>query len=188
MTARRTSRLLGVLGLAFLATHPAHADEPAPPATGTQATGTQPAVPAPETPPAKPTAPVKEVPPNKAIAILGQLVVGPLGQVVGRMVDVLVNQDGVPQAAVIDFGGFMGVGARKIAVHWNTLHFNPGDEKYPIVLDLMPAQIQAAPGYKGETKPAPVVVAPWDTSPDTTKPGAAPEKPTPDAAKTEAPG
>jgi len=109
-----------------------------------------------------PAAPVKEVAPNKTIALLGQPVIGPLGQEVGRVVDVLVDGKGDPQAAVIDFGGFMGVGIRKIAVQWNTLHFNPGDPKYPVVLDLLPEQLKAAPAYKGETKPAPVVAPPWE--------------------------
>lgn len=109
--------------------------------------------------------PVKQVAPNKVIALLGQPVTGPFGKVVGRVVDVLVNDKGMPEAAVIDFGGFMGVGSRKIAVNWTTLHFNPGDDKYPVVLDLMPTALQKAPDYKGETKPAPVVVAPWEAKP-----------------------
>ncbi len=124
--------------------------------------------PAPATAPAKPaepSPPVKQVAPNKVIALLGQPVTGPLGKVVGRVVDVLVGGNGTPEAAVIDFGGFLGVGSRKIAVNWNTLHFNPGDPKYPVVLDLMPAQLQTAPDYKGENKPAPVVVAPWEIIP-----------------------
>lgn len=129
---------------------------------------------APQTrPPPTPPAPVRKVAPDQVIALLGQPVIGPLGTVEGRVVDVLVNQKGVPQAAVIDFGGFMGVGSRKIAVHWNTLHFNPGDPKYPVVLDLLPDQIKAAPAYEGESKPAAVVIAPWEASPtqEPAKPG-----------------
>jgi hypothetical protein len=147
--------------------------EPVPAAKPPQATA---AAPAPAAKPAQPTAPVTKVPADKVVAILGQPVIGPLGTEVGRLVDVLVGQNGQPQAAVIDFGGFMGVGSRKIAVHWNTLHFNPGDPKYPIVLDLLPEQIKAAPAYQGESKPAPVVVAPWES-----------QKPAADASKTTAP-
>ena len=57
--------------------------------------------------------------PEDAEAILGQRVIGPTGKEIGRLVDVLVDANGQPQAAVIDFGGFMGVGNRKIAVHWS---------------------------------------------------------------------
>lgn len=124
--------------------------------------------------PPQAAAPVKEVAPNKTIALLGATVIGPLGQEVGRVVDVLVGDKGIPQAAVIDFGGFLGVGTRKIAVQWNTLHFNPGDAKYPVVLDLLPDQLKSAPNYKGQTKPAPVVTPPWEE----------PSKPAPEAAGT----
>ena len=41
----------------------------------------------------------------------------------GRIVDVIVDRSGQVRAAIIDFGGFLGVGSRKIAVDWNALHF-----------------------------------------------------------------
>ena len=60
------------------------------------------------------------------------------------------------RAAVIDFGGFLGVGSRKIVVEWNALHFgrvnNKGDS---ITLELTKAQVAAAPEYKEDT---PIVV------------------------------
>ncbi len=97
---------------------------------------------------------------NQVVAILGLPVVGQGGQQVGRLINVLVDGTGEPQAAVLDIGGFMGVGSRTIAVHWTTLHFVPWDEKNPITLDLSLDQIKAVPEYKGlENKPAPVVVA-----------------------------
>ena len=43
----------------------------------------------------------------------------------GRIVDVLVDGQGMARAAIIDFGGFLGVGSRKIAVAWQALHFVP---------------------------------------------------------------
>jgi hypothetical protein len=50
-------------------------------------------------------------------------------------------------AGIIDFGGFLGVGNRKIAVDWNALHFAL-DKKDPIILDLTRDQVKAAPEYK----------------------------------------
>lgn len=164
--------LLALLASVLMAAAPAPA--PKPPAAATP----------PASEPAKGTVgeiPVYNISPDKVVAVLGQQVVGPLGTVLGRLVDILVDKNGSPEAAVIDFGGFLGVGSRKIAVHWNTLHFNPGDAKYPIVLDLMPAQIKGAPSYQGESKPAPVVVAPWEPPP--TAPGATPSSPTAPAAQ-----
>ena len=60
------------------------------------------------------------------------------------------------RAAVIDFGGFLGVGSRKIVVDWNALHFgqiaNKGES---ITLELTKDQVKAAPEYKED---APIVV------------------------------
>jgi hypothetical protein len=107
-----------------------------------------------------PAAEVQHVPPEQAIAILGHGVADPTGKEIGRIVDVLIGDQGEPQAAVIDFGGFMGVGDRKIAVQWSALHFAPAAAKQPITLDLTQDQLKAAPEYKDVAKPAPVVLAP----------------------------
>jgi hypothetical protein len=77
----------------------------------------------------------------------------------GRIVDVLVDGSGTARAAIIDFGGFLGVGSRKIAVAWTALHFVPAAEKrYGIVLELTRDQVKPAPEYK-EGKPVLVLVA-----------------------------
>ena len=102
----------------------------------------------------------QQVPLDQTLAVLGHTVSDPEGKNIGRLVDVLVGDQGRPQAAVIDFGGFLGVGNRKIAVEWSALHFTPNDPKIPITLDLTQDQIKDAPEYKEATKPAPVVVAP----------------------------
>ncbi len=120
--------------------------------------------------PPPPPGVVHHLPPEDAMAILGHTVADPSGKDIGRLVDVLVDWDGAPQAAVIDFGGFMGVGSRKIAVQWSTLHFAPGDTVHQITLDLTPDQIKAAPEYKDVTKPAPVVAPPKEDSTTTDTP------------------
>jgi hypothetical protein len=101
---------------------------------------------------------VEHVPPEQAVAILGRPVAEPDGKTIGRLIDVLVDAAGVPEAGVIDFGGFLGVGSRTIAVHWSALQFVPTDPKRPIVLSLTTDQIKAAPEYVPADKPAPVVV------------------------------
>jgi hypothetical protein len=117
----------------------------------------------PPAPAAPPVSSVQTVEPNVAEAILGSRVIGLQGKDIGRLVDVLVDNSGHPQAAVIDFGGFMGVGNRKVAVHWSTLHFDPSDGKHQVQLDMTPDQIKAAPEYSNPDKPAPVVT-PADTT------------------------
>ena len=59
-------------------------------------------------------------------AVLGRQVRSIAGEDMGRVVNVVVDQSGQVRAAIIDFGGFLGVGNRKIAVDWNALHFALG--------------------------------------------------------------
>jgi hypothetical protein len=117
-----------------------------------------------ETPP---QSAVQSVPPEDAEAILGQRVTDAEANDLGRLVDVLVDANGQPQAAVIDFGGFMGVGNRKVAVHWSALHFYPADTKRKVTLDMTPDQIKAAPEFRNPNRAASVVVPaePAPTSP-----------------------
>ncbi|MBV9816353.1 MAG: PRC-barrel domain-containing protein [Alphaproteobacteria bacterium] len=94
--------------------------------------------------------------------ILGKEVLSPKGEDMGRIVDVLFDEKGEPHAAVIDFGGFLGVGSRKIAISWSALRFDLGEKKNAIALDLDREQLKAAPEYKSaeSDKPIPVVAQP----------------------------
>jgi hypothetical protein len=110
-------------------------------------------------------APAKEPAPPPSVTIinatdargvLGRDVRSPTDEDMGRIVDVIVDRQGTVRAAVIDFGGFLGVGSRKIVVDWNALHFgrvaNKGES---ITLELTKEQVVAAPEYKEDT---PIVV------------------------------
>jgi hypothetical protein len=94
--------------------------------------------------------------------ILGKDVLNAKGEDMGRIVDVLFDEKGQPHAAVIDFGGFLGVGTRKIAISWEALRFDLGEKKNVIALDLDREQLKAAPEYKyaESDKPIPVVAQP----------------------------
>lgn len=91
--------------------------------------------------------------------ILGREVRSATNENMGRIVDVLVDRTGQVRAAIIDFGGFLGVGSRKIAVDWNALHFPaPGKPDAYITLELTRDQVKAAPQYV-EGKPVVVLGA-----------------------------
>jgi hypothetical protein len=107
--------------------------------------------------------------------VLGKIVRSSTGEDMGRLVDVVVDHDGQPRAAIIDFGGFLGIGTRKIAVDWRALNFAPAGKPGTITVDLTRNQVRVAPEYKrGE----PVVVV-SSASPGRTAPSseaAAPER------------
>jgi PRC-barrel domain len=120
---------------------PAVPVEPAP-------TPTPPAVPAapapapappvvPAEPAAPPVVPAEQVASAELTGLLGEEVVGPGGTELGHIVDVLVDTQGRMRAVVVDVGGFMGVGSRKVAVAWSAVRFSSGP-KGPVVSILIP--------------------------------------------------
>jgi hypothetical protein len=102
-----------------------------------------------------------------AHGILGREVRSAANEDMGRIVDVIVDREGAVRAAVIDFGGFLGVGSRKIVVDWSAMRFGGvASKRDSITLELTKAQVAAAPEYKED---APVIVLgaagrlqPWD--------------------------
>jgi sporulation protein YlmC with PRC-barrel domain len=121
-----------------------------------------------ESPPSMAPAPPAGAPPNpspgtpamvlddqEVSTILGKSVRSSVGEDMGRIVDIIVSRDGQVHAAIIDFGGFLGIGMRKIAVDWHALNFAPAGKPGLITLELTRNQVRLAPEYKrGE----PVVV------------------------------
>ncbi len=141
---------------------PPAAKPPAPKAAAAKAPGTRKA-PAPKAPAPKPPPPAaaEHIHEQEATSVLGRTITDKKGQEIGRIVNVLVDQWGKPRAAVIDFGGFMGVGSRRIAVAWRALHFVPDAKGGPtITLDMTPDQIKATPAYQGATGPVTVAAPP----------------------------
>ena len=126
--------------------------------------GPAPAAPGGAKEPAAKDAPKEPAPPPSvtvigaadARGILGRDVRSTAGENMGRIVDVIVDRSGTVRAAVIDFGGFLGVGSRKIVVDWNALHFGQvTNKKESMTLELTQEQVKAAPEYKEDT---PIVV------------------------------
>ncbi len=119
-------------------------------------------------PPAKEPAPPASVTilgARDAHGVLGRDVRSSTGEDMGHIVDVIVDLSGTVRAAVIDFGGFLGVGSRKIVVDWTALNFSHlADKSDGITLDLTKEQVKAAPEYK-EDKPVVVLGAAGKLSP-----------------------
>ena len=102
---------------------------------------------------------------QEARGILGNDVRSSANEDMGRIVDVIVDGEGRTRAAIIDFGGFLGVGSRRIAVDWKALHFVPAaGKRYGIVLELTKDQVKLAPEDK-EGKPIIVLGASGNLEP-----------------------
>jgi PRC-barrel domain len=123
------------------------ADEAAAPATGTDEG---------QRPDSSPSIPPKTMlDKNESRGILGTSVRSAADEDMGRVVDVIVDRTGTARAAVIDFGGFLGVGSRKVAVDWNAIRFAGTNG---LSIDLTRDQVRTAPQYQ-EGKPIVVLGA-----------------------------
>lgn len=154
-----------------------HQDTQVPAATATE----QQAQPAQQTPPVSARkdashentedgTPATVIDDRDAEGILGKNVYSAANEDMGRVVDVIVKRTGEVRAAVIDFGGFLGVGSRTIAVDWSALRFPTSGPMDHIILELTRDQVRLAPEYKpgeplvvlglGDVQPHPETPAP----------------------------
>jgi sporulation protein YlmC with PRC-barrel domain len=123
--------------------------------------------PQPQTAVAPAPAKVTQVRKAGAESLLGQPVMDANGDVFGNVVDVLIDTDGTPHAAVVEFTGFFGIGNRRVAVDWKALHFTVQQDHIAIHIPLDPAKLEAMPEY---TQEAPSVPVATPTAPAPAKP------------------
>jgi hypothetical protein len=67
----------------------------------------------------------------------------------GRIIDLLTDRDGKLQAAVVEMGGFLGIGTRKIAIDWRSFNFSTPDPRSFVTLEVSREQLRLAPEYTG---------------------------------------
>lgn len=142
-----------VAGLTVAVSRAAEEQPAAPSESNAPATTQPPASTVPVTPKdAAPPPSVTIIGASDAHGVLGRDVRSAADEDMGRIVDVVVDRTGRVRAAVIDFGGFLGVGSRKIVVDWNAMRFGKiANKKDSITLELTKAQVAAAPEYKEDT-------------------------------------
>jgi hypothetical protein len=88
----------------------------------------------------------------RLVSILGREVTNREGDG-GRIIDVLVDLDGRSGAVVVEFGGFMGIGSRKVAVDWSALRFVRDGNRTALVVNVSREQIRHAAEYKANEPP-----------------------------------
>jgi hypothetical protein len=91
------------------------------------------------------------------------------GTRVGRVVDVLIDNRGAPQAAVVDVGSLIHE-RRSIAADWSALHIVQKDGALTLQTDLSDAQVNAAPPYEPNRPVRAVAPAATDAAASATQP------------------
>lgn len=79
-----------------------------------------------------------------ASKMIGVTVRNAAGDNVGTIDDLLIADGGVLKAVVLDVGGVLGLGSKRIAVEPNALVLRPGGETYAAVLNMSKDTVAAA--------------------------------------------
>jgi hypothetical protein len=95
--------------------------------------------------PPTPDAPTEVAAPEELAGLLGYRAFDADGKQLGRIVDVLVDAGGQTRGVVIDLGGFMGVGSRKVAVSWRALSFSSGKDGPVVTVNVSSERMRKGP-------------------------------------------
>jgi hypothetical protein len=86
---------------------------------------------------------------TEAGTMLGRGVLDSEDTDVGALTDILVDKDGRPVAGIVDLGGFLGVGMRRVAIAWRLLRFVHDGGETLIHMNLKLDDAAAAPEFHG---------------------------------------
>jgi sporulation protein YlmC with PRC-barrel domain len=76
-------------------------------------------------------------------------------ETVGSINDVYLDDSGKVQAVIVSVGGFLGVGAKTVAVKWDDLKYGKDGKSLMLTTSLTADALKAMPDYKTERqKPA----------------------------------
>ncbi len=78
---------------------------------------------------------------------IGSTVQGKDGQPIGKVVNLVFDQNGRIELAVIGVGGFLGVGEKDVAVPFEVIKPDVAGGKHVFVIDATKDQLKAAPSY-----------------------------------------
>jgi sporulation protein YlmC with PRC-barrel domain len=142
--------------------------------TTTQAPAAAPA----ETAPAEPAAPVERADGYLASNIIGETVYNGTSddaQNIGSVQDVVMTKDGAAESVIVGVGGFLGLGAKAVAIPFDKIDWAEKDGDRWIVVSSTKEELQALPEFDtAPYEPAPAVAS---TEPAAGTTGMAPAAP-----------
>ncbi|MBK5278517.1 MAG: PRC-barrel domain-containing protein [Bacteroidia bacterium] len=87
-----------------------------------------------------------------ATSIIGDKVENTTGEDIGKIKDIMINlHDGKIEYAIIEFGGFLGVGEKLFAIPFAALKLNTKEQYF--ILDVEKSFLEKAPGFNPEHWP-----------------------------------
>ena len=84
--------------------------------------------------------------------IVGMSVVNSAGENVGKISNLLIDKEHRVTGAVLSVGGFLGLGAKSVAVPWESLKIENRDNKQVAVIAMSNDEIVNAPDFKTQAQ------------------------------------
>jgi sporulation protein YlmC with PRC-barrel domain len=81
-------------------------------------------------------------------AIIGATVQNENHETVGKVQDVYVDSVGAIKKVVVSVGGFLGMGAKNVAVNWSDIRFSRDDESVVLTTTWTKDSLKEMPDYK----------------------------------------
>jgi len=106
--------------------------------------------------------------------VIGAAVYNPASEKVGSISDLLLDNKGAPIAAVVNTGGFLGIGGKKVTVDFKSLQFVRTDDGDRVIAPVAKEQLKMAAEFKPYNPPPPVTAS---RSPISPTPGGPPMNP-----------
>jgi sporulation protein YlmC with PRC-barrel domain len=83
----------------------------------------------------------------RASTMLGKEVYGQDEESIGEVADLVLQDDGQTRAAIIDVGGFLGVGEKRVAVPFNEIQTAQEGDEVRLTVAMSREQLEQAPEY-----------------------------------------
>jgi sporulation protein YlmC with PRC-barrel domain len=85
---------------------------------------------------------------NQVSGMIGTNAVTANNEDIGEIENLLISPDGQVEAAIVEWGGFLGIGSRTAAVPWNELRLNEAGDR--VVIDMTREEMEMLPAYNGD--------------------------------------
>jgi sporulation protein YlmC with PRC-barrel domain len=85
-------------------------------------------------------------------AIIGATVQNENHETVGKVQDIYVDSGGAIKKVVVSVGGFLGMGAKDIAVNWSDIRFSRDDKSLILTTTWTKDSLKEMPDYKYERR------------------------------------
>ena len=84
----------------------------------------------------------------RATTMLGQEVFGPDNQSIGEISDLVLEKDGNTRAGIVDVGGFLGVGEKKVAIPFDQIQVTKEGDQPRLTVAMTREELEQATAWE----------------------------------------